>query len=234
MDNKVYDVVEGLIQKLKATQEENVEKTARLFADALKNGGMLQAFGSGHSQAGASELCFRAGGFIPTKQIKEPASGAYEGIEGVGTAFMKKVDVRPNDVVVLISNSGRNPLPVEIALAAHEKGAKVVAITSLEASKNLTPKHSCGKNLWQLADVVIDNCVMDGDASIDVEGLDTRICGMSAITTAILVQACVYRTAQMLLEEGIVPPVFKSQNIDGGAEYNDKLLAQYFDRMYHI
>ena len=109
MENKVYDVVEGLIQKLKATQEENVEKTARLFADALKNGGMLQAFGSGHSQAGASELCFRAGGFIPTKQIKEPASGAYEGIEGVGTSFMKKVDVRPNDVVVLISNSGRNP-----------------------------------------------------------------------------------------------------------------------------
>lgn len=234
MENKVYDVVEGLIQKLKTTQEENVEKTARLFADALKNGGMLQAFGSGHSQAGASELCFRAGGFIPTKQIKEPASGAYEGIEGVGTSFMKKVDVRPNDVVVLISNSGRNPLPVEIALAAHEKGAKVVAITSLEVSKNLTPKHSCGKNLWQLADVVIDNCVMDGDASIDVEGLDTRICGMSAITTAILIQACVYRTAQMLLEEGIVPPVFKSQNIDGGPEYNDRLLAQYFDRMYHM
>ena len=108
MENKVYDVVEGLIQKLKTTQEENVEKTARLFADALKNGGMLQAFGSGHSQAGASELCFRAGGFIPTKQIKEPASGAYEGIEGVGTSFMKKVDVRPNDVVVLISNSGRD------------------------------------------------------------------------------------------------------------------------------
>ncbi len=234
MENKVYDVVEGLIQKLKTTQEENVEKTARLFADALKNGGMLQAFGSGHSQAGASELCFRAGGFIPTKQIKEPASGAYEGIEGVGTSFMKKVDVRPNDVVVLISNSGRNPLPVEIALAAHEKGAKVVAITSLEASKNLTAKHSCGKNLWQLADVVIDNCVMDGDASIDVEGLDTRICGMSAITTAILIQACVYRTAQILLEEGIVPPVFKSQNIDGGPEYNDRLLAQYFDRMYHM
>ncbi|WP_370775753.1 sugar isomerase domain-containing protein [Holdemania massiliensis] len=234
MENKVYGVVEGLIQKLQSTQEENVEKTARLFADALKNGGMLQAFGSGHSQAGASELCFRAGGFIPTKQIKEPAGGAYEGIEGVGTSFMKKVDVRPNDVIVLISNSGRNPLPVEIALAAHEKGAKVVAITSLEASKHLTPKHSCGKNLWQLADVVIDNCVMDGDASIDVEGLDTRICGMSAITTAILIQACVYRTAQMLLEEGIVPPVFKSQNIDGGPEYNDRLLAQYFDRMYHM
>lgn len=234
MENKVYDVVEELIQKLRITQEENVEKTARLFADALKNGGMLQAFGSGHSQAGASELCFRAGGFIPTKQIKEPAGGAYEGIEGVGTSFMKKVDIREHDVIVLISNSGRNPLPIEIALGAHKKGAKVVAITSVEASKNLSPKHSCGKNLWQLADVVIDNCVMDGDASLELEGLDTRICGMSAITTAMLIQACVYRAAQMMLEEGIVPPVFKSQNVEGGAEYNDALVAQYFDRMYHM
>ncbi len=234
MENKVYSTVIELIGKLEATQKENVEKTARLFADCLKNKGMLQAFGSGHSQAGASELCFRAGGFIPTKQIKEPAGGAYEGIEGVGTFFMKKVDVRAEDVIVLISNSGRNPLPIEIALESKKKGASVVAITSLEASRNLTSKHSCGKNLWQVADVVLDNCVMDGDASLELEGLDTRICGMSAITTAILVQACVYRAAEMLLEEGIVPPVFKSQNIEGGAEYNDALLKEYFDRMYHM
>ena len=75
---------------------------------------------------------------------------------------------------------------------------------------------------------------MDGDASIDVEGLDTRICGMSRrLPRRFWIQACVC-TAQMLLEEGIVPPVFKSQNIDGGPEYNDRLLAQYFDRMYHM
>ena len=65
-------------------------------------------------------------------------------------------------------------------------------------------------------------------------GLDTKICGMSAITTAILIQACVYRASELLLENGIVPPVFKSQNVDGGPEYNDKLVNQYFDRMYHI
>lgn len=234
MNNKVYQCVSNLLVELEKTQSENIEKVAKLFAESLKQGGMLQAFGSGHSQAGASELCFRAGGFIPTKQIKEPASGAYEGIEGVGTQFMKKVDVREHDTVVLISNSGRNPLPIEIALAAQKKGAKVVAITSLSMSKKVTSKHSSGKKLYEVADVVLDNCVEDGDAMLTLEGLDTKICGMSAITTAILIQACVYRACELLLENGIVPPVFKSQNVDGGPEYNDKLVNQYFDRMYHI
>lgn len=234
MENKVFDCVVGLVDQLKTTQKDNIEQAARLFADSLKNGGMLQAFGSGHSQAGASELCFRAGGFIPTKQIKEPAGGAYEGIEGVGTSFMKKVDVREHDVVVLISNSGRNPLPIEIAIESKKKGAKVVAITSMESTVRLKSKHSGGKNLYEYADVVLDNCVEEGDAMLSLEGLDTKICGMSAITTAVLIQATVYRAAEMLLEEGIVPPVFKSQNIEGGPEYNDALRAAFFDRMYHI
>lgn len=234
MQNEVYNRVIELVLRLDTTQKDSIEKTARLFADALKNGGLLQAFGSGHSQAGASELCFRAGGFIPTKQIKEPAGGAYEGIEGVGTSFMKKVDVQKNDVVVLISNSGRNPLPIEIAIESKKKGAKIVVITSMQSTLNLSSKHSSGKNLYEYADVVLDNCVDEGDAMIELAGLDTKICGMSAITTAILIQAAVCRACEMLLSEGIVPPVFKSQNVDGGAEYNDALRAKYFDRLYHI
>ena len=232
--NKVYECVENLIHTLDETQEENIAKAAQLFAESLKAGGMLQAFGSGHSQAGASELCFRAGGFIPTKQIKEPAGGAYEGIEGVGTYFMKKVDIRSNDVLVLISNSGRNPLAIEMAIEAKKKGAKIVVITSMASTTVLPSKHSSGKNLYQYGDVVIDNCVKEGDAMISLEGLDTEICGMSAITTAMIIQAAVLKTAEILLAQGIVPPVFKSQNIIGGAEYNDKLVAKYFDRIYHI
>ena len=232
--NKVYECVENLIHTLDETQEENIAKAAQLFAESLKAGGMLQAFGSGHSQAGASELCFRAGGFIPTKQIKEPAGGAYEGIEGVGTNFMKKVDVRENDVVFVISNSGRNPLPIEIAIGAKAKGAKVIAITALEASKKLTSKHSCGKNLYQLADIVLDNCVPEGDCGCTIEGYDDRICGMSMITTSVIVQAITYRTAEILISRGITPPMYKSQNIDGGREFNEALEAKYIDRLRRI
>ena len=123
MRNRVYSYVENLLKDLENTQENNVEVVAAAVADAIQNGGLVQAFGAGHSYGGALELTHRAGGFIPSKNIKEPALGAYESVEGVGTSFMKKVDVRPNDIVFVISNSGRNPLPIEVAIRAKEKGA---------------------------------------------------------------------------------------------------------------
>lgn len=234
MRNKVFECVDDLLKKVESSQQENIEKAARLFADALEGGGILQAFGSGHSQAGAMELCFRAGGFLPTKQIKEPAAGYYEAFEGIGTHFMKMVDIRPGDALLLISNSGRNPLGIEIAIEAKKKGAKIVTITSLVAAPHLTSRHSSGKLLHEFADVAFDNCVMEGDASIQLEGMDARICGMSSITTAVLIEATVCRTAELMLADGYEPPVLKSLNIDGGAEYNDRLRDAYFDRLYHI
>ena len=149
MENKVFSYVEDLLAEVKASEQEHIEAAAQLFADSIINGGIIQAFGAGHSNAGALELTHRAGGFIPTKNIKEPAGGAYEVVEGVGTTFMKKVDVREHDVVVVISNSGRNPLPLEIALGSKAKGAKVIAVTSLTASKGLTSRHSSGKRLFE-------------------------------------------------------------------------------------
>lgn len=234
MQNEVFTIAYKLIDQLQKSQEANILAAAKCIADTFEAGGILQAFGSGHSNAGALELCHRAGGFVPTKAIKEPAGGAYEAVPGVGEIFMQKVDIRKDDVVFIISNSGRNPLPLEIACQAKERGAKVVAVTSVEASKKLSSKHKSGLRLFEIADVVIDNQVPDGDACINLEGLDTAICGMSTITTAVALQAVVLEAAKMLLARGITPPFFKSQNIDGGAEYNEVLLKQHFDRLYHM
>ena len=234
MNNKVFPMVYDLVKQIEETQAENIELAARTVADTIKNGGIVQAWGGGHSYAGAMEVAHRAGGFIPTKKIVEPSGGAYEGIEKVGTTFMKKVDIRPNDTVFIISNSGRNPLCLDIALGSKAKGAKIIAVTALEASKNLTPKHSCGKNLYEVADIVLDNCTPEGDSCIDLDGFDGKVCGMSMITTSVLIQAVTYRAAEMLIEEGITPPIYKSQNIDGGREFNEKLEEQYLDRLYRI
>lgn len=234
MNFEVFDVVERLVKECKETQMENIEQASIAVADAIMAGGILQAFGAGHSNAGALELTHRAGGFIPTKNIKEPAGGAYESVEGVGSAFMKKVDVQAKDIVFIISNSGRNPLPVEIALKAKEKGATIVAVTALESSKTLKPKHSCGMNLYQIADIVLDNRIPEGDSVIDVEGIDCKVCGMSTITTALLLQAVTYRATLIMIERGFAPPIYKSQNIDGGREYNEALEAKYIDRLYRI
>lgn len=234
MNNEVFEMAYKLIGKLQETQGDNILAAARCVADTFEKDGILQAFGSGHSYAGAIELCGRAGGYVPSKVIKDPAGGAYETIQGVGEILMKKVEILKEDVVFIISNSGRNPLPIEIALHAQQIGAKVIALTSVSASSQLSSKHQSGKRLFEVADVVIDNQVPHGDASIHLEGLDTAICGMSTIVTAVALQAVVLESAKMLLAKGITPPFFKSQNIDGGEEYNETLLKKYFGRIYHM
>ncbi|MBP3398647.1 MAG: sugar isomerase domain-containing protein [Erysipelotrichaceae bacterium] len=234
MRNKVYEFVEKLLKDVEETQHSQVEQVALAVADAIECGGLLQAFGAGHSYGGALELTHRAGGFIPSKNIKEPALGAYESVEGVGTTFMKKVDIRPNDIVFVISNSGRNPLPIEVALAAKAKGAKVVAVTSLEASKKLKSKHSSGKNLYEVVDYILDNRVPEGDSCVEVPGMDVKVCGMSSISTAVVLEAVVLRAVELLLERGIVPPIYKSQNIDGGREYNEAIEKDYIERLYRV
>ena len=234
MRNKVFTRTEELLKQVEDSQMEAIEVVAKAMVETLDKGGIIQAFGSGHSIAGAKEICHRAGGFIPTKEIKEPAYGAYESIEGVGKSFMKKVDIRENDLVFFISNSGRNPLSVEMAVAAKEKGAKTVAVTSLEASKHLKPKSSIGKNLYEVCDFILDNCVPEGDAAVEIDGLDQKVCGMSSITTGVLLEAVVYRAIEIMIEEGKEPLIYKSQNIDGGREFNEAIEKRYVDRLYRI
>ena len=115
MNVPVYSTVIDLIHRIEATQGPAIEAAALAMVSTIQKGGLIQAYGAGHSFAGALELCHRAGGLIPTKAIKEPSGGQYETVEGVGSLFVKKVDIRPEDTVVVISNSGRNPLPVELA-----------------------------------------------------------------------------------------------------------------------
>lgn len=234
MRNKYFAVIEDLLKEVEMSQTDNINKAGRLIADAIMAGGILQAFGSGHSYAAAIEVTGRAGGLIPSKAIKEPAGGAYETIEGVGTLFMKKADIRKEDVVVLISNSGRNPLPIEIAIKAQSVGAKIIVVTALASSKELSSKHSGGKNLWEYADVVLDNCVMKGDASVELPGLPVKVCGTSSISAAAMLNAAVLTAIELMLEAGYVPPVFMSQNVDGGPEFNERLVNQYADRLNRI
>lgn len=234
MRNGYFTVIEALLKEVEATQSENITRAGELIAESIMKGGILQAFGSGHSFAGAIEITGRAGGLIPSKAIREPAGGLYETIEGVGALFLKRCDIRQEDVVVLISNSGRNPLPIEIALKCKEVGAKIIVVTSLEPSKELTSKHSSGKNLWEFGDVVLDNRVVKGDSSIDVPGLPVKVCGTSSVSAAVMLNAAVLESIQIMVSKGFVPPVYMSQNIDGGAEFNDKYLAQYADRLNRI
>lgn len=227
-----FDAIEEMIQDVRNTQGDNIKKAAEIIADSIMNGGIIQAFGSGHSYAGAIEIAGRAGGLIPAKVLKEPSGGMYETIEGTGTKFMEDVDIRENDCFVLISNSGRNPMIIEIAEWAKERGNKIIVVTSLDVSKTMTSRHSSGKMLYELADVVLDNRGVEGDAAIELEGMETKVCGTSSITAAILLNATILQSIQIMLDKGYVPPVYMSQNVDGGPEFNKKLVDEYAHRLH--
>lgn len=212
-------------------QDEAIREAGEIFADTVERGGIIRAFGSGHSLANALEISGRAGGYIQTKLIKEPAWGTYERVQGTGRFFMEKVDLRPEDCLVIVSNSGRNPLPVEMAEVAHERGVKVIAVTALEVSRAGRSLAADGKLLYQVADVVLDNKSTFGDACIEVDGLEAKIGGTSLYTGSILLDCAFMESVDILLARGVTPPVFMSANVDGGPEHNQKLLDLFATRL---
>jgi uncharacterized phosphosugar-binding protein len=196
------------------------------------NGGILQTFGSGHSYAAAIEIAGRAGGLIPAKAIEDRTMGMFEIVEGVGTRLMENAYADKNDCFVLISNSGRNPLSIEIAKYAKDRGCKIIVVTSLEVSKALTSRHSSGTMLYEYADAILDNRGVEGDSAISVEGLPVKVCGLSSIAADILLNSAVLEAIELMVSKGFIPPVYISENVDGGHEYNLKLKAKYADRIF--
>jgi uncharacterized phosphosugar-binding protein len=229
---KYFDVIEKLIQELKDTQQENIKKAGDIIAESIMNGGILHAFGSGHSYAAAIEVAGRAGGLIPAKAVEEPSRGLYETVEGVGAKLMENYDLRPNDCFIIISNSGRNPLVIEVADFVKKNGNKLIAVTSLDVSRKLKSRHSSGKNLYQFADVILDNRGVEGDSAIQMEGMPVKIGPTSSVAAAVLLQATIVEAVEIMLAKGYTPPVYMSANVDGGPEFNQKLVEKYADRLF--
>lgn len=226
-NEKIVELLTNIVEG----QEENIHKAAEIIADTIQNGGIVQSFGSGHSYGNALEISGRAGGFIQTKIINEPSRGNYEMVEGVGTQFMKQLDLQPQDCLVMISNSGRNPLGIEMAMIAKEMGVKIIVVTAYDIAKNSTSRHSSGKMLHDFADVILNNKSIFGDACIEVEGLPVKVGGTSLYTGSMLLDHATLDAIDILLERGVTPPLFMSANVDGGPEFNQKYLDMYKDRL---
>ncbi|WP_099224773.1 SIS domain-containing protein [Listeria costaricensis] len=227
-----FEKAKEITSKLEATEAEAIHQAAEILANGLAKGGIIQAFGSGHSYAAAIEICGRAGGFIPSKVIHDPAMGIYESIEGVGGLLTHRLEAKPGDVFFLISNSGRNPLSIELAEWVKAQGNPLIVVTALDISKNSTSRHSSGKLLYEFADVVLDNHSAFGDAALSVDGFDAKICGTSSFAAVLLLQQVIYEAVEKLVAKGVEPPIYKSANIDGGYEYNFALEDQYADRIF--
>ena len=215
----------------------NIKIAADFVTESCKNGGKFYVFGSGHSHMIAEELYLRAGGLAlvhgilpPELMLHEMANKStyLERVEGYSQALVELYRVDAKDTVMVISNSGRNAVPVEMCLAAKAKGAKVIAMTSMQHSANCTSRHSSGKKMHEIADVTIDNWGEPGDAAFPIEGLDSCIGPTSSITGITIAQALVCQVVDNLVKAGIEPPVFKSSNVDGGDEHNNRMFDKYY------
>jgi uncharacterized phosphosugar-binding protein len=217
-----------------------IEQAANIIANAVAQDGILYTFGTGHSHIVAEDVAYRAGGLVPVDAILEAAltghekvrqSESMERVEGIAKVILDYYNPSARDAIVIISNSGRNAAPIEMAMQAHERGMPVIAITSLAHSQGTTSRHSSGKKLYQLADVVIDNHCIKGDAMIHMQGLPMSVGAGSGVAGLFILHTIIVQTIQALIDRGIQPPVFMSGNLDGADKVNIPLRERYKGRV---
>ncbi|MDX3074372.1 SIS domain-containing protein [Streptomyces sp. NPDC088354] len=232
------------IDRVVEANHDSVAAAARLIADCVAADGVLQAFGTGHSQATALEIAGRAGGLIPTNRIalndlvlrggddrSVLTDPLLERSPGLAKRLYELTAPRPGDLFVIISNSGVNNSIVDMALHVKAEGHPLIALTSLEHTRAVPALHPSGKRLADLADAVLDNGAPFGDALLPLPG-GGALCGVSTITSAMLVQMTVAEAVGLLTAEGFEAPVYVSANVPGGFERNLVLEEHYGERLH--
>lgn len=233
----------AVLDRLTESAREDVARAAGLIADCVRADGVIQAFGTGHSQAMVLEVAGRAGGLVPTNRLSIADLVLYGGdapsvlddplLErepGVAARLYDLAAPHTQDLFVIISNSGVNNVIVEMALHAKEQGHKILAITSLAHTRAVPAGHASGRKLADLADVVLDNAAPPGDALLELPA-GGAVCALSTLTGVLLVQMAVAEASGLLLAAGERPPVYVSANVPGGFEGNLELEKRYAGRI---
>lgn len=240
MIQQYMEKVNQLLKQVTQNEKNAMNKAAEKIATALQNDGVLHLFGSGHSHMLAEELHYRAGGLVPVNPILHEPLMLHEGAvksseierkEDYAKVFMSKQDIRPKDILIVISTSGRNAVPVDVALFAREKGVYVIAVTSTNYSRSQPSRHSSGKRLYEVADLVLDTHIPLGDALLSHGNVDARFAPGSTVVGAAMLNAIVAETINMITEAGAEPPIFLSANVKGGDERNKALIEKYGGRV---
>ena len=237
------DALGPILAKVERQAAGPVQEAADLVVSSLRAGGVLQAFGTGHSEALAMELAGRAGGLVPTNRISlrdvvifggEPAAvlgdGHRERDPSIADRLYDLARPSPADLFVVGSNSGVNGSVVELAQLVKQQGHRLIAITSFTQTAAVDSRHPSGSKLVDHADVALDNGAPYGDAVLPLPGGGT-VCAVSSITSALLAQLVVAEVVRRLLEAGEAPPVYLSANVPGGDDHNSILEARYAGRI---
>jgi uncharacterized phosphosugar-binding protein len=221
-----------LLQALR-TQLPHIETAAELIAQAVADGHTFYAWGGPHSSLPVQDIFWRAGVSLLVNAVLTPGlsledgpiriTSAIERAEGLGTAFFTEIGAEPGDVILLVSTSGRNAFPIEMAVAAKEAGLKVIALTSTAYSAAVESRHSSGRKMHEFADVILDNLTIPGDARITDDRLPAPVGPTSGWVGCFILQALMVEVSEKLVEKGIEPPIYLAYNTEGRNDYRDRI-----------
>ncbi|HHY98557.1 MAG TPA: SIS domain-containing protein [Firmicutes bacterium] len=232
-----------LMSRICSTQEQKMEKAAVAIADSMAHNGLLHVFGTGHSHMLAEEVFYRAGGFANVNAILETGlmfndgaakSTALERVQGYASIILNDYDISAGDVIIIASNSGINPVPVEMAMEAKKRGLFTIAITSLQHSNSMDSRHPSNKKLYEVVDLYIDNCCGTGDASVAIKDLPYPVGPTSTVAGILILNSIMCQVAQRLVRKGIIPPIYVSSNINNGDRVDSELVKRFKGKIRHL
>lgn len=235
-----FQKLKELINTVEKAESENLTTAAIKIAQCIQRDGIVHVFGCGHSHMLGEELFYRAGGLASINPILiedlmlhkgAVRSSQFEQKNDFAEEFLGDLKILPEDVVIVVSTSGRNPVPIDVAEFAKKQGAFVIAITSLVYSKSVSSRHTSGNFLSDAADLAIDNHIRIGDALMEHELLDVSFGSGSTVIGTAIVNGIMVESVKVMIENNFSPPIFKSSNADGAEEHNRKLINKYKGRI---
>lgn len=239
-----FEEVQKQIKETINSEGQAIKKAAAVLVEAIEMEGIIHTFGSGHSALVAQEIFCRAGGIVPVNAILDPSflvsygamrSTNMERLPGAASISLAGHQIRSGDAAIIISNSGKNQAPVEMALRLKELGVKIIAITSMKHTTSLKPSHPSGKRLFEASDVVIDNHVTIGDAAVSIPGVKALVGPTSTIMGSIIVQAVIVEAVDILAKKGKAPAIFVSVNMEmSNLEELSREYMKYRGRIRHF
>ncbi|MFJ3880469.1 SIS domain-containing protein [Streptomyces sp. NPDC090077] len=238
-----FDAAIGLLERVRDEEGSRITEAGTVIAEAVASGNRLFAFGAGHSSLPAQDVVYRAGGLALMNFLAVPGTAgvdvmpatlgsALERVDGLAGAVLDSSPASAGDVLVIISLSGRNSLPVEMAMNARAIGLKVIGVTSLAYATGTKSRHVSGSFLKDHCDIVLDSKIAVGDAELSVDGIDAPFAPASTVVTSAIMQAVMAAAAGELVSRGVEPPLLRSGNVDGGHEWNGRVMQEYGDRIF--
>lgn len=237
-------IVSDIILEAYGSQKETLREAALRIAETVIGKRNVFVFGCSHAGIIAEEVFYRTGGLAVVNPIFFPGmmlntkpvtmTSSLERLPGLGKIIFDKNHLSAGDLLILHSVSGRNSVPVEMALEASAKGVFTICITNLEYSRAVSSRHPSGKRLFEVCGLVVDNKGPLGDAAVSLEGLPEKIGPTSTAVGAALINAIMIDSVEIMLSRGVVPPVLMSANLDGGDAHNARIFEEYRDNIFYM